>query len=52
MTRRPSVASPGKPSAIKTTTIADTSGAMAKKVPNGSVDQAIRYESAKKITSS
>jgi hypothetical protein len=52
MTRRPSRASLGKPSAVKTTTIADTSGAMAKKVPNGSVDQAIRYESAKKISSS
>src|SRR5215217_849463 len=52
MMRRPSRASPGKPSATRTTTIADTSGEKARKVPNGSVDQAIRYVRAKKITSS
>ncbi len=32
--------------------IADTSGEKAKKLPNGSVDQAIRYVRAKKITNS
>jgi hypothetical protein len=52
MTRRPSRASPGKPSVIKTTTIADTRGPKARKPPNGSVDQAITYERTKKITNS
>jgi len=52
MTRRPRRANPGKPSAIETTTIADTSGEKARKLPNGTVDQAIRYERTKKITSS
>jgi hypothetical protein len=42
MTRRPSRARPCQPSAIATTTIADTMGAKARKLPNGSVDQAIR----------
>jgi hypothetical protein len=32
--------------------IADTSGEKAQKLPNGSIDQAIRYVRAKKITSS
>src|SRR3954467_1758570 len=52
MMRRPSRAKPGKPSAIATPTIADTRGANARKLPNGSVDHAIKYERTKKITSS
>src|SRR4051812_32591767 len=35
-----------------TTMMADNSGDKARKLPHGSVDHAIRYESAKKITSS
>ena len=42
MRRRPSRASPGKPSAIRTTTTADTMRCEGQEVPNGSVDQAIR----------
>jgi hypothetical protein len=37
---------------METTTIADISGEKARKLPNGSVDQAIRYDSTKKITNS
>jgi len=35
-----------------TTMTAENSGAKAKKLPHGIVDQAIRYESTKKVTNS
>src|SRR5215211_1729627 len=52
MRRLPSRARPGKPSAIITTTIADTIGAKARKDPNGRADQPIRYERTKKTNNS